>query len=92
MENGSTDDTTEVVRALAAERDWIQLLPIDPPARPARGFASTRAFNAGVEWAGLDAEFITNVDADVSFEPEYFAKLRDEFDRRPCLGIASGLC
>ena len=92
VENGSTDDTAEVVRTLAAEHDWVRLLSIEPASRPVRGYASARAFNRGVASLDVHADLIMNADADVSFEAEYFAKLGAEFEARPRLGIASGLC
>jgi len=92
VENGSTDDTADVVLELAAEHDWIRLLSIEAPERPIRGFASARAFNVGVASLGFDAGLITNADADISYEPDYFERLRHEFRRRPSVGIASGLC
>jgi hypothetical protein len=57
-----------------------------------RGRASVRAFNAGVLRESGRFDLITNLDADVSFEPTYFDVLRQEFERNPGLGIASGLC
>jgi GT2 family glycosyltransferase len=92
VDNGSTDATADVVRGLSREHEWIRLLSIEGTERAARGSASVRAFNAGIETLQIESGLLTNVDADVSFEPGYFAGLRDEFERRPSLGIASGLC
>jgi glycosyltransferase involved in cell wall biosynthesis len=92
VDNGSTDETEAVVRAFAAEHDWITFLSIPGEERAARGRASVRAFNAGVGSLSGDYDLITNLDADVSFAPEYFDGLRESFVQRPNLGIASGLC
>jgi glycosyltransferase involved in cell wall biosynthesis len=92
VENGSTDDTAAVIRDLAADHDWIRLLSVEPPKQPRRGSASARAFNLGIAAVEFEPHLITNVDADVSYEPDYFDKLRDEFESNPQLGIASGLC
>ena len=35
-------------------------------------------------------DVVVNVDADVSFEPDYFERLLDAFAADPALGIASG--
>ena len=92
VENGSTDDTADVVRELAAGHSWIRLLSVAAPARPLRGFASARAFNLGVQSLDFDPDLITNADADISYESSYFEKLRTVFASRPEVGIASGVC
>jgi len=92
VDNGSTDETERVVRELAQEHDWIRFLSIEGEKTHARGRASVRAFNAGVHGIAGDFDLITNLDADVSFGPDYFDALRDAFGARPKLGIASGLC
>ena len=51
-----------------------------------------RAFSAGISGGPEQTDLITNLDADVSFEPTYFDSLRREFEGNPRLGIASGLC
>ena len=38
----------------------------------------------------MPPDFVVNVDADISFEPDYFERLLDRFDADPSLGIASG--
>jgi len=92
VDNGSTDETGNVVQELAEGHPWITLVSIPPADRPIRGSASVRAFNAGIAGEGLRCDLITNLDADVSFPPTYFQSLRGEFEARPSLGIASGLC
>jgi glycosyltransferase involved in cell wall biosynthesis len=92
VDNGSTDDTREVVGQLAEEFDWIRLLAIGSHDNPVRGSASVRAFNLGVQDAPLQADLISNVDADVSFETNYFEKVREAFDGDEALGIAAGTC
>ena len=92
VDNGSTDATQGVVRAFGRDHPWIRLLSIEGESRPVRGRATVRAFNAGVSGQWEQADLITNLDADVSFESTYFDSLRDEFERESRLGIASGLC
>src|SRR5438034_6780791 len=71
VDNGSTDDTPEVVRELGRTHSWIRLLSIESDGEGKRGRASVRAFNAGVA-EGSTADLITSLDADVSFERPYF--------------------
>jgi glycosyltransferase involved in cell wall biosynthesis len=92
VDNGSTDDTREVMQALARVHAWIRLLSIEGEARPVRGRGTVRAFEAGVTSESSQADLVTNLDADVSFEPTYFDSLRREFERNPRLGVASGVC
>jgi glycosyltransferase involved in cell wall biosynthesis len=92
VENGSTDGTPDVVRELGERYSWIHLVSIESDPKPLRGRSSVRAFNAGVAAVSPYADLITNLDADVSFEPAYFDLLRREFEANPRLGIASGLC
>lgn len=92
VDNGSTDQTREVVLELGRVHDWIRLVSIPSDSSPIRGRSSVRAFNAGVMGEPMSADLITGLDADVSFGPDYFDSLRQEFERNPRLGIASGLC
>jgi hypothetical protein len=50
------------------------------------------AFRAGVRRLGERAEIIVKLDADLSFEDDYFEQLIGRFDADPALGIASGVC
>lgn len=88
VSDGSTDATDEIVRAAAAEHDWIELLRM--PDRHDRQFAAkANAFNAGfARLAGLEFDLIANLDADITFEPDYFAFLLDCMATRPRLGVA----
>ena len=92
VDNGSTDGTQDVVRDLGRAHNWIRLVSIPGDANPTRGRSSVRAFNAGVMGEPVQADLITGLDADVSFYPDYFDSIRQEFQRNAHLGIASGLC
>jgi len=75
VSDGSTDGTDEIVKKYAANHDWIELLRM--PERRERHFAGkVYAFNAGyarVKETGY--EVIGLVDADISFDEEYFSFL-----------------
>jgi glycosyltransferase involved in cell wall biosynthesis len=92
VDNGSTDETPDVVHQFARTHRWIRLLSIASDAKPARGRSSVRAFNAGVLDVPKHPDLITGLDADVSFGPGYFDGLRSGFGRNPRLGMAAGLC
>jgi len=88
VNDGSTDGTVAIVQKYLPGRDWIQLINL--PERKERHFAGkVYAFNQGyAQAAGLDYEVIGNLDADVSFEPDYLAFLLDKFAANPELGVA----
>ncbi len=60
------------------------------PERKERHFAAkVNAFNAGYERVkDLSFDIVGNLDADVSFGPDYFEYLLAEFERNPRLGVA----
>jgi len=88
VSDGSTDGTDEIVRKYASEYGWIELLR--QPERIDRNFAGkAAAFNAGrTRLAGLDYQVIGNLDADITFERDYFTFLLDKFAANPKLGVA----
>jgi glycosyltransferase involved in cell wall biosynthesis len=87
VSDGSTDGTDEVVRKFVAEHDWIDLVSL--PRRAERNFAGkVAAFNAGqAKVSGLKYDVIGNLDADVSFDKEYFAFLLRKLAENPPLGL-----
>ena len=50
------------------------------------------AFNAGVDALLARPDILFKLDADVSFEPDFFERLLDAFAEDPHLGIAGGEC
>ncbi len=83
VSDGSTDGTDDIVSRYAQRHPWIQL--IRTPERHERTFAGkARAFNLGWETTkDLAYEAIGNLDADVSFAPEYFAFLLERLAAIP---------
>ena len=92
VSDGSTDGTDEIVQRYARERDWIELLRL--PGRPDRHFAAkAHAFNAGysslvTRHSSLRFDLIGNLDADITFGPDYFEFLLQKFSANPLLGVA----
>ena len=88
VDDGSTDRTAEIVESYAKNHSWIQL--IHRPQRLDRNFAGkAHAFNAGFERIrSLPFDVIGNLDADISFERDYFEFLVDKFSEFPRLGVA----
>jgi glycosyltransferase involved in cell wall biosynthesis len=88
VDDGSTDSTAEIARGYARQLPWIELL--QRPQRKDRSFAGkVDAFNAGLERvASLPFDVIGNLDADISFEPDYLEFLMCKFSEDPILGVA----
>jgi biofilm PGA synthesis N-glycosyltransferase PgaC len=87
VNDGSTDATEEIVKKYAAVYPWIDLIQM--PERRERSFAGkAAAVNAGFQRVeGLEYEVMGNLDADVSFEPDYFEFLMARFAENPRLGV-----
>ena len=87
VSDGSTDGTDDAVRPFAETHDWIELVSL--PARAQRNFAGkVAAFNAGyARLEGVQYDVIGNLDADVSFDPDYLAFLMGKFAENDRLGI-----
>lgn len=88
VNDASTDRTGEMARAAAARFPWIEV--IDCPPRDERSFAGkVHAFNAGLaRLRDVPYEIVGNLDADISFEPDYFEFLLRKFEEMPRLGVA----
>lgn len=88
VNDGSTDDTADIVAKYLASHAWIEL--VEMPKREERHFAGkAAAVDAGRKrLLGLEYDAIGNLDADVSFEPGYFDFLMQKFAENPKLGVA----
>jgi len=87
VSDGSTDGTDELVLKYAATHPWIELVRM--PERRERHFAGkVHAFNAGyARVAGLAYDAIGSLDADLTFDPEYFAFLLQRMQENPKRGL-----
>ena len=88
VSDGSTDGTDEIVQKYAKQYSWIELLRM--PERQERHFAGkVVAFNAGyARMADVNYDVIGNLDADITFDPDYFEFLMQRFAENPQLGVA----
>jgi len=86
--DGSTDGTDDVVRNYSTKYPWIELLRM--PERQDRQFAAKAlAFNAGYEHLrNASFDLIGNLDADITFDTDYYRFLLGEFAQRSRLGVA----
>ena len=91
VDNGSNDDTPTVARELVRRYAWIRVATLETSGAMARGAPVVRAFHSGLELAG-SPDVVVKIDADVSFERNFFARLLGEFEADSRLGIAGGVC
>lgn len=87
VSDGSTDDTDAIVTRYAQRYDWIELVRM--PERRERHFAGkVYAFNAGLErLKNLPYEVVASLDADITFEEDYFAFLLEKLAADASLGL-----
>ena len=88
VSDGSTDGTDLLVKGYLDANPWMELVRL--PEQRDRSFAAkVTAFKAGYERVeGLDYAVIGNLDADISFDPDYFEFLLEKFLQDPKLGVA----
>jgi glycosyltransferase involved in cell wall biosynthesis len=88
VDDGSTDHTAEIVESYAKRHPWIELIRHEKDRD--RNFASkAHAVNTGLECVdSLPFEIVGNLDADVSFGPDYMEFLMQRFIEDPELGVA----
>ncbi len=87
----STDKTDAIVRNYAKSYSFIELVRKEMSVKQ-KGFASkVAAIHLGYDQLnGLDYDFIGNLDADLSFEKDYFEQILKKFTDNPRLGIGGG--
>lgn len=87
VNDGSTDETGEIVKRYLSNHPWIKL--VENPQRKERSFAKkVHSFNAGCEEVkSLDYDIIGNVDGDISFDKDHFEFLLSKLQVDPSLGV-----
>jgi poly-beta-1,6-N-acetyl-D-glucosamine synthase len=87
VSDGSTDGMDAIVATYTAQHEWIEFVRL--PERPSRHFAGkVHAFNEGyARLQGLRYDAIGSLDADISFDREYFAFLLSRLWKNPALGL-----
>lgn len=88
VSDGSTDHTDEIAKRYAAEHPWIELIRM-PEHRERQFAAKANCFNAGyARLKNVEYDIIGNLDADITFEKDYFEFLLGKFAESPRLGVA----
>jgi glycosyltransferase involved in cell wall biosynthesis len=88
VDDNSTDRTAEIVQAHLPRWPWIELVAMRN-VRDRSFAAKVDCFNEGRRQVqGLGYDIIGNIDADVSFDRDYFEFLLGRFAADPRLGVA----
>jgi poly-beta-1,6-N-acetyl-D-glucosamine synthase len=92
VDDGSTDGTGQIADNAAKEHSWIQVVH-----RADRGFRKPgggvmESFHEGFALLkDLPWDFLGKLDADLVFEPDYFQRCLQHFERNPKLGVGGGM-
>ena len=87
VSDGSTDGMDDLVRRYAQDHPWIELVRM--PDHRDRSFAAKAVcFNTGFEHLkSTSFDLIGNLDADITFDPDYLEFLVGKFAETPRLGV-----
>jgi glycosyltransferase involved in cell wall biosynthesis len=90
VSDGSTDRTDDIVLDWVNRHPFIEFVRVERSAQHSFA-AKVHALRQGfARLADVESDFIGVLDADVSFEPDYFLRLIERFTNEPRLGIAGG--
>ena len=91
IDDGSTDDTPEILAEYASQHDWIKVVPKPDRGHRAVGPGVIEAFYAGLETVSLkDYTYLCKLDLDLDLPPHYFSILMDRLEATPRIGTCSG--
>ncbi|AKB17612.1 glycosyltransferase family 2 protein [Methanosarcina sp. WWM596] len=96
VDDGSTDRTPEILRNITSKHSWIKSLRLNEKPRDL-GIHLSHVYRTGFDYAfnyckenNLEYYYIGSVDADITFDGNYFESLMSEFEKNKNLGICSG--
>jgi biofilm PGA synthesis N-glycosyltransferase PgaC len=97
VSDGSTDRTDDLARRKAEEVPWIRFLRREKPAQDLKRIEKVSPGKvAAVEMAltalgGTAYDYLAILDADMTFEPDYYERVLERFEADPSLGIGGGM-
>lgn len=96
VDDGSTDRTPEILQGLTSKQNWIQSIRLNEKPRDL-GIHVSHVYRTGFDYAinycaenDIQYEYIGSVDADITFDSDYFKALITECEKNTNLGICSG--
>lgn len=91
VDDGSTDNTPQVIAAAAEENPWIQIVRREDRGKRAVGPGVIDAFYAGLDTVNLDdVDYLCKFDLDLEIPEVYFETLIQRMEEEPRLGTCSG--
>jgi poly-beta-1,6-N-acetyl-D-glucosamine synthase len=92
VDDGSTDRTPDIVREFADETGTVHLVRLPRRAERRMGGGVVHAFNAGYEQCRhLEFTYVSKLDADHVFPPDYFERVLGHLDAHPDWAAAGGV-
>jgi len=92
VDDGSTDETPEVVMKYVERNPSIQLIQKSSEAAHLPGSKVVQAFNYGLERLDTDYDILCKFDADLIFPENYLETVVKAFEQNPNLGMYGGFC
>lgn len=92
VDDGSTDDTANVIQRYAEKYEWIQYIYREK--EPSKSYYSSNvyAIMAGFKQVkSVNFDFLAVLDADISLPKDYYEQVFMRFERDERLGVASGV-
>jgi glycosyltransferase involved in cell wall biosynthesis len=96
VSDGSTDNTDQIIQKYSKQYDFIEYARQEKVKEYAGRLekvtiAQSRAMKLAMEkYKTLEYDFLGNLDADVTLEPEYYEKVLKKFEEDSELGLAGG--
>lgn len=96
VDDGSTDNTQNIIEDAMKAHDWIQSIRLDSAVRDL-GLHLAGIIKNGFEYGilyceenGLEYDYLGNLDGDLTIPPTFYENLMREFENDSALGVASG--
>lgn len=90
VDDGSTDATADIVRAIAHDHAGVEL--IQGPKQSSRRYRVVEVFNLGYRLVrDQNFAYISKIDADLVFPPDYFERLLAALDSDHAIGAGAGM-
>lgn len=91
IDDGSTDETPEILAEYAAIHDWIRVVQKPDRGHRAVGPGVIEAFYFGLDTINLsDFTYLCKLDLDLDLPAGYFAELMNRMEENPRIGTCSG--
>ena len=91
VDDGSTDESPQILAEYAAQHDWIKVLPKPDRGHRAVGPGVIEAFYFGLDTVDLDDyAYLCKLDLDLDLPPRYFEILIARMQDDPRIGTCSG--